>query len=165
MGYEVVNFKALPQLPANAPLTTKDIEKVVPYRKLNVDDDMGSISNKILDQSVNSFLQSDYVQQTSFAKTAKSVEEGARADISFGSKDSKIQHKVSLQYEAFQKEAKIGYKGLVDLQVKYNTISDDYQAELTQKVNGKEFVLGHKVVTDDYQAKDDVSTVSMRWNW
>ena len=83
-GYEVVNFDSLPKAPEGENLTEKDVAKVVPYKRLNNEDDTSTIGNKILDQSVYRFLQSDYVQQSSLGKTAKNVEEGVRTDVTFG---------------------------------------------------------------------------------
>lgn len=166
-GFEVVNFDKLPKAPDGESLTEKDIEKVVPYKKLQDEDDMSDISRKMLDQSVNSFLQSDYVQSSSLGKTAKSVEEGVRTDIAFGGGDKDdIQHKVSLQYQAFQQEAYLKYAGLLNFNLKYKFQNQDYIAEVVQQLNEKEFVLGHEVVTDDYyKTRDDVSSMSVRWNW
>lgn len=166
VGYDIVNFKSLPQAPKGENLTGEDIEKVVPIKKLVEEDDMGSISRKMLDQGVNSFLQSDYVQESSLGKTAKSVEEGVRTDIHFGSSDSDIKHKVSLQYQAFQQEAYLKYAGLLNFNIKYKFQNQDYVAEVVQNIDEKEFVLGHEVVTDDYyKTKADVSSMSVRWNW
>jgi hypothetical protein len=163
--YEVVNFAKLPRLEEKK-LTNEDVMNIVPINKLREGDDGNDVSHKILDQSVNSFLKSDYVQNSSLGKTAKSVEDGVRTDISFGSKDSKIKHKVSFQYQAFQQEAKLGYRGLLNLNLKYNFSSNDYLAEIVQDIDGKEIVLGHEVYTDTLENyQNDKSSISMRWTW
>lgn len=172
--YEIVNFDLLPKVEEDH-MTTKDVARVIPYNKLNTGDTGDEVNRKILDQSVNSFLKSDYVQNSGVGKAAKQVEDGVRTDIAFGDPDSKIKHKVSVQYQAFQQEARLKYSGLTNVDFKYKLDDATYVAQWIHRFSDKELVFAREVRIEEEEAfiahstgksyRSDTKMVSVRWNW
>lgn len=147
----------------------QDVASIIPYHRLQQGDTGQILQRKILDQSVNSFLKSDMIQQSGVGQAAKSVEDGVKTDIAFGGgKDSDVQHKFSVQYQAFQNEARIRYSGYANLNLRYRMDNATYEAQWIHELEGKQLVFSRQVqLIEELQNIDrtDVSSVSLQWTW
>jgi hypothetical protein len=135
-----------------------DLGTVIPS-SLAPTDDSSAVFSKIADQSISSFFNSAQVRATPLGKTATTVEQKMKQDVTMHS--GEIEHKFTFQVQAFQALAKIDYKGFTNATLKYEGHRSAMGLEVYEKITkDKELVLEQLNKPDDR-----VSSVNVRWNF
>ena len=121
--------------------------------------DSNRVFSQVADQSVSSFFSSAQVRSTPFGKTATTVEQKMKQDVTLHS--GEIEHKFVLRVQAFQALAKIDYTGYTNATLRYQARESSVDLEVFEKITKtKDLVLGQL-----NKPNDRISSVQVRWNF
>lgn len=142
-------------------ISKDDVAKVIPTNIQSGSDEV-MVSRKVLDYSVNNFLNSPNVKNSSVGRTADSVQKAMQAEVSFGNhKKGSIEHHLNLQMQAFEQVAYLHYSGYADADVKYFIVPRNTTVEVVKNLASTTSLV-YDYLNSDVEARN---TISMRWIW
>lgn len=136
-----------------------DMSQIVPL-DLPPTDDGHIVFSRIADQSVSSFFNSPEIKQSQFGKTAVEVESKLNQNVNIGNSGS-IQHKLNLNFQAFQSSAVVQYVGFTNVSLKYKALEHKVGFEVSENIGfNKKFSVNHSVNPEQY-----LSTMNFHWSY
>ena len=120
--------------------------------------DSTRVSNKVMDRNVQNLLQGRYMRNNKFVQSAQKVQQAVQPKFSFGSENG-VQHTFNMQYEAFQKVAKLKYEGYLESDVIYEPDTQDVTVAFSEPLNKK------TKISVEHESKSDLSLFRLNWNW
>ncbi len=148
----------------NAP-TYSDYVRVVPS-DIQSSQNPVYVVTKFGDQALQNFLNSPQVQSSSVGRTASTVQNAMKADVSLGGTKSPenpqgVDHKLSLQYMALQAQTRVKYSGWTTATFNHDAKARQSDIEISEKIfKNKDLVLS--------QSKNETevrNSVGVRWSW
>jgi hypothetical protein len=142
-------------------LDIKDFERYIPLRELKPDDD--KIAARIVDHSLNQYLNSPAVKGSSFGRTARRVENSLKADVAWTSGSSQtLKHNVKALFRPTQATALLEYTGLTTAQLIYtfNQSLINFETVNVIDASGVELIFNHIKEPNDIR---DIA--SLRWKF
>jgi len=154
------------QTPRDKSSDWKSLNKIVPADLNSLDgkerQNEGAVASKFGDKAIQEWWNSPEMRNSSFGRTATTVEKSLKTEVSVPSKSKKgVDHKVSFQVLALQSAAKMEYKGWTNASLNYDARKRASKVEVSEKImRNKDLTLSHTAT-----AQEDISAVGVRWNW
>lgn len=139
-----------------------DVSKLIP-QDIQPTSNAGQVASRILDRSLNTWMNSDMMKDSSLVKSAKSLENTMGSDVSIGGEDSdEMKHSFKFNVRAEQAKALVKYEGLTNAQLSYQVGSDrlDFEVREPMAVLETDLVYNHT-----NSRADNRDIVSVRWVW
>lgn len=156
LQYKVWNYEV-----PNADFTKKaDFCQYIPL-DLKPTSDQAVVLNQIADKSIQTWLNSPSVRQSSIGGAAATVQDSMKADVTLSAPKSKVQHKFSFEYMLAQTAAQMKYSGWLNAVYRYEGASNYSNLELTEKIlNNKDLF-----VTQSVTSIETKSSLGIKWSW
>lgn len=136
-----------------------DFSQIVPL-DLVPSDDSNRVFSKIADHSLSSLFNSDAMRATPLGQTATEVEQKMKQDLILADQ-GRVQHKLTINVQAFQTLAKIDYSGFTNASLQYQARDSSLNFEVSEKINRtRDLILGHL-----QKPSDRISSMSVRWSF
>lgn len=143
----------------------EDFVRIVP-RDIHNSDSPTYVATKFGDQVMQNFLNSPQVQSSQVGRTANTVQNAMRADVSLGATPSSsspegINHKLSFQYMALQAQTRVKYTGWTNAAYSHDAKAKQSDVEVSEKIfKNKDLVLNYTKNETEVR-----NSVGVRWNW
>lgn len=150
--------------PEATPPKRLQVEKYVPIGELGTHMNDKEISRKILDRSAQVVINEEIIARSSVLKSAQDLEKSMQADVTAATTTTAsgevIEHKFTLNLEAFQQAAKIRYDGFLDAEYMYFS-GERFQLDLKYSLSNNTRLLLQT------QKNHDLQTNQFIWqmNW
>jgi len=137
------------------------------FRKLNEwlpaeiapDEKGGVVINKIADKGVQSFLTSESFKSSSLGRLNEKVKEETKMEVKL-SRGGKTEHKISANLEPFQQGAKVGYTGVIGLELSYYIPNKIQTLKLVETILDKKIYYENSVSLIDRH-----DHFGVQWDW
>jgi hypothetical protein len=138
-----------------------DASSIIPIDMV-ASNDQSLVFAQVADRSLNSFLNSQAVRESTVGQAATTVEQKMKQEVIFGGENTaSVQHKLNFSVQAFQTLAQIQYSGYTNAAIKYKIASAQVDVELFEKFSGnRDLVFNHTITKENR-----MSGMSMRWNF
>ena len=142
-------------------ITSSDIEKFIPL-DVKKTDSTDRVLGRIMDRTVNIWLKSSTIKNSSLGRAIDKTQETLKTDVVIKAQNPhEISHKLTFKVDAFQTEAKVEYKGLLDANFNYNFSNAESIFQVSDKVfDDKNLVFSYK--NNHEQA---LSMIGLAWSW
>lgn len=151
----------LPQENLQTTVTSKDVAEIIPL-DMAASQNAGFVATRIGDHALQSWLKSPAVQGSNIGRTASTVENSMRTEVSVKSADPEgVSHKFSFQYMALQSVTRLQYSGWLNAMMNYDARAGETFVEFTDRVwKNKDLFVNHTV-----KPVEGVSALGVRWSW
>lgn len=137
------------------------IDKIIP---INIEPtrDGSLLFRKIVDHSLNNWLNDPAVKNSAMGRTAHNVQDTMKADMSIRSSEPNgVDHRFRLTYLAFQNIAKLDYSGYLNASMRYSPLFQKTEFEILKQLEqNKELVIDRS-----FDPIESSSHVSLRWRY
>lgn len=139
------------------------VAMVIPMNLQPGTNDEKTIMARVMDHSVNTFIQGDFLRNTELGKAAQNVENAMRAEVTIGdgfdeSGEPATMHKINLQVAALEQKAFVSYSGLTNLNLSL-AAATGLDISMNQALDTTTtLVLSH-------QTRDALSAMKVMWAW
>jgi hypothetical protein len=143
----------------------EDFVRIVP-RDIHNSDSPVYVATKFGDQVMQNFLNSPQVQSSQVGRTANTVQNAMKADVSLGATPSAsdpkgVNHKLSFQYMALQAQARLKYSGWTNAAYSHDAKAKQSDVEVSEKIfKNKDLVLNYTKNETEVR-----NSVGVRWSW
>jgi len=162
-----IDFSAIKKVETVNKITAEDVREVIPTT-IRPTNDAGEVGTQIVDYSVNNFLNSPMVRNTSLGKTATKVEKTMQADVALGTptvdENGKpgIQHKLNFAMQPAQALAQVKYSGFLNANLNYRVNNQELNVEMKRRLDHATEVIVQAATSP---AMGSLSRLSLRWDW
>lgn len=136
-----------------------DFTEVVPLDMV-ASDDSNHVFALIADHSLTSFFNSSAMRATPMGQAATQVEQKMKQDLVIANQ-GQLQHKITVNVQAFQTLARIDYSGFTKASLQYQARDSSLNFEVSEKITRtRNLIIGHL-----QKPSDRISSLSVHWNF
>lgn len=118
------------------------------------------VLSRIADSNLQNWWNSESVQSSFAGHSVTQIESSMTGQL-FVSENTSVQHKLNLQVQALETLTKLDYSGFFDASVFY--VAKDYKTGV--EIINKFFAKQEVVLSHETSPTDELSRVSIRWQW
>lgn len=156
------NIAAVQPVMSPNEIKSEDVSQLIPH-DMQPGNDASQVASRILDRSLNSWMNSPMMKGSSLVKTAKSFENTMGSNVSVGGDDpEQTKHSIQFNVRAEQARAFVKYEGITNAQLSYQVGSDRVDLEVREPMTLLETDLVYNHTNSRADSRD---IVSVRWIW
>lgn len=150
--------KIVPVKPAES-VTSESVAMMLPT-SMEPTSDSEAVGGEIMDHNLKNLMQGKYIRNNELLRSAQKVQEVMQPKVTFGNpEEGGVQHSVNLEYEAFQRVAKLKYEGYLKSDVIYESSTEDVNVSVFENLNPT------TQVSVEHKSKEDLSYLKINWSW
>ncbi|HEX4922653.1 MAG TPA: hypothetical protein VFV50_01155 [Bdellovibrionales bacterium] len=142
-------------------LQPEHVAMVIPMNLQPGTNDEKTIMARVMDHSLNTFVQGDFFRATELGKAADTVEQAMKTEVTFGdgyddNGEPSVIHKINMQFQALEQKAFVSYSGLTNLNLTL-AAATGFDISMNQALDDSTtLVLTH-------QTRDALSAAKLMW--
>lgn len=136
------------------PMTT---ELVIP-QSLEPGSDGQRVGSQIMDHNLKNLMQGRFFRNAEFAKKAQEVQEAFQPSVGY-TDSSGVEHKVNLEFEAFQGFAKLKYDGYLSSNLTFVPESKDFLLSVSDQIAES------TQLSVEHDSRSEVSWLKLNFGW
>lgn len=119
-----------------------------------------AVGSEIMDHNLKNLMQGKYIRNSEILRSAQKVQEVMQPKVTFGNpEEGGVQHSVNMEYEAFQKVAKLKYEGYLKSDIIYESAEENLNVSIFENLSPT------TQVSVEHSSKEDLSYLKINWNW